>query len=234
MGAWKNTSYRFTENLKHRFVRRKKKKTATSSAITSPPIQTDPKVYELRCLNCPFGPSPERRILSWNVALKCWSDGIYKCFFKLESKRRPLNIPRVRAPDVVQLGWNRGILWWTAEVQTMGQSQGYVFFGCKISAVVTLWIVVIHFRKSCKRDCPPICYIRTDMDGSSLWRLVHFESFGSISTWPSSPAQVQWGCMDSHWKRGCNALPQRTSAATCPWQVITLVEVFLDDIQEAV
>lgn len=151
MGAWKNTSYRFTENLKHRFVRRKKKKTATSSAITSPPIQTDPKVYELRCLNCPFGPSPERRILSWNVALKCWSDGIYKCFFKLESKRRPLNIPRVRAPDVVQLGWNRGILWWTAEVQTMGQSQGYVFFGCKISAVVTLWIVVIHFRKKLQK-----------------------------------------------------------------------------------
>lgn len=95
----------------------------------------------------------------------------------------------------------------------------------------SLWYIS---EKSCKRDCPPICYIRTDMDGSSLWRLVHFESFGSISTWPSSPAQVQWGCMDSHWKRGCNALPQRTSAATCPWQVITLVEVFLDDIQEAV
>lgn len=46
------------------YAHRKRMKTATSSAITSPPIQTNPKVYELRCLNCPFGPSPQRRILS--------------------------------------------------------------------------------------------------------------------------------------------------------------------------
>ena len=54
----------------------------------------------------------------------------------------------------------------------------------------SLWYIS---EKSCKRDCPPICYIRTDMDGSSLWRLVHFESFGSISTWPSLPLRFNGG-----------------------------------------
>ena len=142
--------------------------------------------------------------------------------FKLDSKRRPLNIPRVRAPDVVPLGWNRGILWWTAEVQTMGQSQGYVFFGCKISAVVTSWYIS---EKSATLELTWTEALHGD------WRISNHSKHFDMAI---APAQVQWGCMDSHWKRGCNALPQRTSAATCPWQVITLVEVFLDDIQEAV